>query len=171
MCKGGGLGLQTAGGIAEALGVGAEAAATRSAYQYNAVVGEFNAKLAELRKEDAIERGRLAVQDVAREAKESKGKQVAAIAGSGIQLGVGSALDILAGTDIIAEVDISTVEANTRKEVFAEEVSALNLRTGAAFERVSAAGISPGLAATTSLINTGGQVARQWYKQQKTITG
>lgn len=167
MCSG----LEIFGGLVSAIGAGNEAEGARSAHQYNAIVGEFNAKLGELRKEDAIERGRLAEMDVERGAKRLKGEQVSAIAASGVQLGVGSALDILAGTDIIAETDIGTVRANTQKEVFTEEVNILNARTGAQFDTASAAAISPSLATTTSLINTGGQVASQWYARNKSKTG
>lgn len=159
------------GGIVSAAGAAGEARITRANYQYNALVGEFNAKLAGIRAQDAIELGRMTEQEVVRGAEKVKGAQVASIAGKGIALSSGSALDILAGTDILAARDIDVVRENTRKAVFAEELAAIEARTGAQISRTAAEGISPELAAGTSLINTTGQVADRWYKMSRTTSG
>jgi hypothetical protein len=173
MCDAGtiGLGMMAVGGVTSAIGAAGQADITRANYQYNAAVGRMNAKLAELRGEEAVELGRMSEQQVARGAKRVKGSQVAAIASSGVALGSDTALDILAGTDVLAAQDIMTVRENTRKAVFAEELAAIEARTGAAFAEAGAAGVSPELAAGTSLINTTGQVAERWYLQSKSKEG
>lgn len=172
MCDLGGLslGLTALGGASSAIGAAGEAEITRSNYLYNAAVGEFDAKMAEVRIQDTIERGRFAEQEVARGAKTTKGAQIADIAGSGVTIS-GSALDILSGIDVVEAVDQGIVQENTRKAVFADEVAALDARTGAAFDRASARGIDPAIAAGTSLINTAGQVASRWYNQRRAETG
>ena len=172
MCDLGGLslGLTAIGGISSAAGAASEADITRSNFLYNATVGEFGAEMAEIRIQDTLEQGRFAEQEVARGAKRAKGSQIAEVTGRGIRLS-GSALDILSGIDVVEAVDQGIVEENTRKAVFTDEVAALDARTGAAFDRASARGIDPAIAAGTSLINTAGQVASRWYTQRRAEAG
>ena len=159
--------LATLGMIGGARGAAAEAAQAKSNYMYNAMISEFNAKLAEMRIDDAIERGQFEEQQIRSSARKVRGSQKAAIASSGIQLGIGTAADVLTSTDIMAERDIGVLRENVQKEIFAQEIEALNQRTAARFGQQSAAGISPGKAATTSMLSSAGQVASQWSKAIK----
>ena len=173
MCDLGGLslGLTAIGGLGAAAGAAGEAEITRSNFQYNAMVDDFNAELAEVRIQDTVEQGRFAEQEVARGAKQVKGAKVAEAAGSGLLLTGGTSLDILSGIDIVEAVDQGIVQENTRKAIFADEVAALDARTSASFARAGAAGIDPAISAGTSLINTAGQVAGQWYTQSRATKG
>lgn len=173
MCDSGNvsLGLSAIGGLSSAAGAYGEAAMTQMNYRHNAAVSRFNAQLAERRAEDAMELGRIAEQDVARGARQAKGSQVASMASSGIALSSENALNILAGTDVLAARDVDTIRENTRKQVFAEEIAAQDARTSAQFADIEARGSDPGMAATSSLINSTSQVASRWYDMKRARDG
>ena len=92
------LGLGAAGTVMGAYGQYQSAKAQQQAYQYNAQVGELQAQ-------DALMRGRRDAARVQSEGERFKGSQKVALAASGVDVGYGSALDILTGTDVMIEAD------------------------------------------------------------------
>jgi len=89
-----------------------------------------------------------------------KGAQRAAMAANGVDLGEGSAARVLTSTDVMGESDAETIRANAIRQAFGYRIDA-TLRRGAA------AAIKPGMAAFTTLLGTGAQVASTWYQLDK----
>lgn len=144
------------------LDAGAGAAGSYAAYdaaKTDKTIAENNARLAEMQGNDAIDRGGKAQVALRRKAAQFKGTQVARLAAGNVQL-QGSALDILEQTDKVADEDAEVLRANALGEATAR-------RSEAAGYRARAAGIRPGMAATTSLLASAGQVAPRWYAYQE----
>lgn len=142
------------GAATQAYGAYSSAKGAQNAYNYNAQVGDMQAR-------DALDRGhRDAVRQQGRTAR-AIGEQRAALGASGIDLGSGSALDILAGTDIVGAVDTATILENADREAWA-------YRTGATMDRYKAKAQSPLMAGGSALLNGVGSVAKQWYALSET---
>lgn len=89
-----------------------------------------------------------------------KGSQRAGMAANGVDLGVGTAADILTSTDLLGEVDAQTIRSNAVR-------NAWGYRSEATMQRASADSVSPGMSALTTLIGGSGQVAEGWYRLNK----
>jgi len=103
-----------------------------------------------------------------------KSSQRASMAARGIDLGVGSAVETIATTDLMKEIDMLTVNSETVRSAEAARLQRQNYLTQAAIQDVSAENvmassrtISPGMAATTSLLGGASSVASAWYQDRK----
>lgn len=155
-----GVGSSTVGAFA---GAKAQQASLRS----QARIAEINATLA-----DAAARGELMASERQQNQIKLKGAQLkasqrAATAANGIDIGVGTPVDIATSTDYVTEVDSNTAAANGIQAAWGRRIQAGNYRREATSARASAAGISPGMAAATTLITGASQVAQSWYSLNK----
>lgn len=89
-----------------------------------------------------------------------KGAQRAAMAANGVDLGEGSAARVLTSTDVLGESDAETIRANAIRQAF-------GYRVDATMKRGAARAISPVMAAGTTLLGSGAQVASGWYQLDK----
>ena len=138
-----------------------------SSYQQSAAAkaaGEYNAKVNELRAVDAESRG---VQEGIRhrqQVAQLKGSQRASLAANGLDLGEGSALDILTGTDILGTMDAGGIRQNAERE-------AAGYRSAATMDAFGASQQKPLLAGATSLLSGAGGVASKWYDMKSVGAG
>ena len=130
-----------------------------------------------------------------------RGRQRAALAANGVDLGQGSAAEVQASADYLRDVDYDAIRTTAAREAWgyqrqadAADLEAAQYRTEARGYRsragtsrtygrlaqgageVAAAAArtnraSPGLAATTSLIGSAGQVAESWYRIARSRSG
>lgn len=164
----------TASLAGQAFGVGAgtvgafaDARAQQTSLRSQARIAEINATLA-----DAAARGELMASERQQNSIRLRGAQVkaaqrAATAGNGIDVGVGTPVDIATSTDYVTEVDANTAAANGIQAAWGRRIQAGNARREATSARATAKGISPGLAAATTLITGATQVAQSWYSLNK----
>lgn len=96
----------------------------QAAYQRN--VAEINSKLADLKGEDALQRGEDAARDYKKQVNRMIGSQRAAFAAQGVDVGYGSAADIQADTATQGELDILTIRSNAFREAWGYKVEANN---------------------------------------------
>jgi hypothetical protein len=89
------------------------------------------------------------------------------MAANGIDLGFGSAAEVQASTDIVKNIDMSTIQSNAIRAAFGYQQQALNDTTQGAISRASASAISPIGSTVNSLIGSVGTVASKWYNFQK----
>ena len=92
-----------------------------------------------------------------------KSAQRAAMAANGIDLGVGSAAELQASTDIMKEIDMATIEANAMRSAFGYRSQAMNFENEALAKRATAGAISPFGSMASSLLGSAGSVAGSWY--------
>lgn len=139
----------------------------KSALGFQAQTADTNARIAELGAQSALSAGHQQIAAQTMRAGQVKGAQRAAMAANGVDLGVGSAREVQASTEILKEIDKNTLEANAIRSAWGYRTEALNARSRALVSRASASGIHPGGAAMTSLIGSAGSVAQSWYGFKK----
>lgn len=150
------------------VGAFAGAKAQQQSLRSQARIAEINATLA-----DAAARGELMASErqqssIKLRGAQTKAAQVSAFAGNGIDVGVGTPVQLATSTDYITEVDANTARANGIAAAWGQRINAGNMRRSATSARAEAAGISPGMAAATTLITGATQVATSWYGLNKT---
>jgi hypothetical protein len=181
------------------------AASDRNAVTANnaALVAENNAELAGWQSREALRQGEndvTSIQDdrsaalaaARNEAATVKSKQKVGMAANGVDVGSGSAVDVLTSTDYVGELNanaindsaarnVQTVRDNAIKNAWGYQVQGIGYKDQAATSRADAAlyrfdagqqragskAISPNSAAAVSLIGSAGQVASSWYSMGK----
>jgi hypothetical protein len=163
----GSLALQGAGAASAAVGAYYGAKSQQIAARGAAAIGDINAQQSELAAQQELFRGNAEVAAATQRAGQVKGAQRTALAANGVDLGVGSAAEVLTSTDIAKENDINTITANAVRSAWGYRTQATNFQNDALAKRASADSISPGMAAFTSLLGSAGQVASSWYVLNK----
>lgn len=151
-----------------AIGQVQQAQATASANKQNAQIAEMNAKLADRRARDALERGKENEQQQRVKAARLMGQQQVAMAANGVDLTFGSPLDTLVDTATMAELDALTIRKNAANEAYDYKVDGVNKRAQASMYRSAASSALTGgyLGAVGSVI-TGGANAYRGYQSAR----
>ncbi len=164
---GGGAVMSGAGAFSSAIGAYASAKSQKLMLQGQAAMSEMNARLSEKSAQQELARGNAEIATTTRRAGQIKGAQRAAMAANGIDLGEGSAAEVLTSTDILKEEDVNTIHANAVRAAWGQRIQATNYQNAAIMQRAGAASISPGMAAATSLMGNSKQIANGWYALTK----
>lgn len=158
------LGLNITGMLSGAVGSFYSARSTKNQLKYEAAISDINARLSEKAAQQELQRGQFEVGQITRRAGQIKGSQRASMAANGVDLGVGSAAELQASTDLLKEQDVRQIEVNAIAGAWGYRTQGTNYRNEARVSRASASSISPGLSAGTSLLGSAGSVASQWYQ-------
>lgn len=161
------LGSSVMGMASGAMGSYYGAKSQKSALAFQASMADTNARIAELGAQSALAAGHQQIAAQTMRAGQVKGAQRAAMAANGIDLGVGSAGEVQASTEILKEIDKNTLQANAIRSAWGYRTEAVNAKNKSLMSRASASGISPGGAAMTSLIGSAASVAKSWYGLSK----
>lgn len=153
---GAGMGMQ-------AFGAYSNSKAAKTAYGAQAQIAANNAQIAGWQADDAMARGRRTASTIRLKANQVKGSQRAAMAANGVDLGEGSALQILADTDLFAGIDANTAMDNAAKEAWAIRNQAAGFTAESNLLKARGDAESPGFALAGSLITGAGRVASSWY--------
>ena len=145
-----------------------------SSLAFQADMSRLNAVQAEFTAQQIMRAGNLKQGQVSLRAGKIKSAQRASMAARGIDLGVGSAVETIATTDLMKEIDMLTVNSETVRSAEAARIQRQNYMTQAAIQDVSAENvmassrsISPTLAASTSLLGGASSVASAWFQDRK----
>ena len=162
-----GAGIALFSSLLGAVGGIQQARAQSDAAKYNAKVGEMNATLADRRAKDALERGKIEEQRKRQEVSQIKGRQKAAMAANGLDIGFGSPLDTIVDTATLGELDALTIRTNSAREAYDNNVDAENRRAGATLDRMSArSALQGGYLSAAGTVLTGFGNAYSGYKQR-----
>lgn len=170
--------MAMAGTMTQAAGVGMsavgsynQASAQRGALNYEAGVNANNAKIADWQAGLAEQNG--AVQEENQRLKTAAmfGTQRAALGANGVDLGSGSANEVLATTGLMGERDALTIRDNAARQAWAYRNQATGYLSEAATARSAADAINPTLSAGGSLLTGVGTVASSWYKYNRAVNG
>ena len=132
-----------------------------------ASLSDINAQMAEFSAESSIYAGQRKQQSVLLQGAQLKSTQRASMAANGIDLGSQTATNILTSTDVMKEIDSNTIAANALREAWGYRTQAVNQTNDALIKRATANGISPSMAAMTTMISGAGKVASSWYSMNK----
>ncbi|HFF4143475.1 TPA: hypothetical protein ACGDYM_000347 [Acinetobacter baumannii] len=140
----------------EALSSYAKMKAQKQAYQQQEKLALYNATLSDNQARQAIEDGTNAVTDYQRNVSAFKSSQINALAENGIDVTQGSAIDLLASTEMLAQGDIDSIKYNAALQSWGHKVQATNYRNQAENYRVAAKSIRPVL---STILNLSGEAA------------
>src|SRR5690625_2529620 len=142
------LGSQIGGGLMSASGsyYGAKSQITALKGQAklaesSARLSEVNARISELGAQSALEQGKHQVADLTMRAGQLKSRQRASMAANGIDLSVGSAAEVQASTDLLKEIDKSTLRMNALRNAFGYRTQTINHTAQAGMTRANAASL------------------------------
>lgn len=127
-----------------------------AAHRYEAKIAERNAGLANEQGQDAQQRGQLEASRAYRRIGQVKGQQIAAMAANGIDLGVGSALQVQQDAAMIGAEDVGQIYKATNEEVRGFGTTAANYRAQASGSRQAASGALVGAAFDAASTALGG---------------
>lgn len=161
------LAIQAAGAGMNAVGSYAGAAAQQASLRSQARISEINATMA-----DAAGRAELMASErqqnqIYLRGAQVKASQTSAYAANGIDVGVGTPVNVATSADYVTQVDANTAAANGIQAAWGRRIEAGNYRRQAVSQRATASGISPGMAAFSSLLSSASQVASSWYTSSK----
>lgn len=157
------MATQGIGVISSAYGAYSKASGEQAGYQYQANVADNNKQIAGWQAADALQRGQTAVARHGTKVAQLRGAQRATLAARGVDLGEGSALDILSDTEFMGGVDANTIKDNAAKEAWGYRVQAVNASSNADLLRMRASNIDPGGDAMSTFLTGAGGVAKTWY--------
>jgi len=140
-----------------------------SALTFRSGMDAINARAAEMSAQSIQESGKTQVQQYTmRSAQENANAQVSTAA-RGIDLSSESAVAERASRDLVKQMDVLTINANTTRAAWQQRTQATNYSNESMLDRVSASNlrtsagsISPIGAATTSLLGSATGIASQW---------
>ena len=183
------MAMQGAGAASSAIGAYSSSRAGKSSLNLQATLSEINAKstmdMAEINQRQAEKSAQQTLLTGEREVQRSqiatanlKSRQRVSMAANGIDLGEGSATQVLTSTDVLGEIDANTLQANAVRSAWGyrtqgqaefnrSRTQADNQNSQAIMSRASADSISPGGAAFTSLVGSAASVASNWYSYNK----
>lgn len=151
--------LAAASTVFSTVGAYRNSQSAKAAYEYQAEVARNNATVNEWKAQDAITRGQTDEANRRMQTAQLKGRQRAAMAARGVDLGEGSALNILTDTDYMGEIDALTIRDNANREAWAFRSAGANDTANAGLLSTRASNESPGREAFTSLISSASKVA------------
>lgn len=140
----------------EALSSYAKMKAQKQAFKQQEKLALYNATLSDNQARQAIEDGTNAVTDYQRNVSAFKSSQINALAENGIDVTQGSAIDLLASTEMLAQGDIDSIKYNAALQSWGHKVQATNYRNQAENYRVAAKSIRPVL---STILNLSGEAA------------
>lgn len=161
------LALMAAGAASNTIGSYFTARGQQTALRYQADIADTNARLSELSAQSELLRGQREEQASRLRTAQLKSTQRAALAANGIDLGQGSAAEILTSTDFMGEVDANTIAANAVRQAWGYRTQGMNFQNEALMKRSTAGAINPGMTAATTLLGEAGRVATSWYTMDK----
>jgi len=123
--------------------------------------------MAERSAQSALARGNQQVAAHTLRTGQLQGRQRAALAANGVNLGTGSAAEVQASTKILSDIDRHQIEANAIYEAWGIRAQKVNYQNQALMARAQARSVKPGMALAGSLLGSAGNVASSWMNYSK----
>jgi hypothetical protein len=157
------------GAAVSAYGAYSQGQAAKSAAQYQAAVAGNNKIMADRAAVDAQQRGEVAADKRREQAAQLIGRQRAVLAGNGVVVDQGSALDITSDTAATGEFEALTIRSNAEREAYQYRAQGENFSSEAqlATMRGDSAAQAGMFGAGSSILNGAGSVANKWYEYGK----
>ena len=161
---------QGVGGALNVVNNQAQANAQKAQSRYQQQVAQNNRLLAERAARDAVARGQELENRQRSATQQAIGASRASAAARGVEVDTGSQLEQQVDIAEIGEVEALTVRDNARREEFALRQQASDFDQEAQFASAQRSQINKQLPLNIagSLLNTGSQVASQWYAFRQT---
>lgn len=145
-----------------------------SSMQFQSSMSQINARQAEFTAQNILLAGERQIGQLTMRAGKIKSATRAAMAANGVVLNEGSAAEVQGTQDLMKEIDTLTINSNTVRAAEAARTQKVNYQNQSLMQGVSANNlttssntISPGLAASTSLLGSAASVANTWASDYK----
>ncbi len=152
-----------AGAATQMVSAWSSARAQKDELEFNAQMAELNAQASERSAQQTLQAGNEEIAQTSLKYGALKSTQRAGLAASGVDLSVGSATEVQASTDLAKELDLNAIKVNAVRAAWGHRTQATNYRNQATMARGASSAISPGMAATTSLLGSASQIAGKYY--------
>ena len=162
-----GLATQGIGVIGQVAGAFYSARSIRRNAELQAFMAEMNAKNSERQAQNVFLQRDKQIAALGIKSGRLKSSQRVALAANGVDLSSENAVELLADTELMKEVDKSQIEQNAIAEAWGYRLQGVQHQNDALFARAQQKGTSPLLSATTTLLNCASQVAQSWYTLKK----
>jgi hypothetical protein len=162
-----GMIMQVAGKAQGAAGAIGDAHSEKMSLTYQAAMDDLNAKQAENDAQQELAKGNEAIAITTMRAGQVKGAQRASMAANGIDLGVGSAAEVLTTTDLMKENDVKNLTLNAIRSAWGHRVEATNHTNAANMKRAGVSTINSTARAIDSIAGGAGQLSQSWYAMSK----
>ena len=165
-------GVAVAGTVAGVAGTALGAVGNYQANKAEAAASRYKAQVAEQNRKIALDNAAMERQIGLEEARRQRmsvlqeiGKQEVAFAGSGVDVGYGTALDMIEDTAMLGELDALTIEYNAEKRARNYDIDAMNFANERNLELMSAknADKAATIGAVTGGLKTIGQIGSSLY--------
>lgn len=156
--------MQGAGAGSSAVGSYYGAKSQQSSLNLQAGLSDINARMSESAAQQTLLAGQRDEQKSDIATANLKGAQRASMAANGIDLGVGTAAQLLTSTDTLGEIDANTIQSNAVRNAMGYRTQAVNQTNQANMSRAAAGAISPMSSTFTSLLGSAGSVASNWHQ-------
>lgn len=151
-----------------------QAKSQASSLQFQSDMASLNASQAELSAQSIMEQGKTQVSQYTMRYGQERSSAVTSMASRGIALGEGSSKEVLASMDLTKELDVLSINSNATRAAWSQRTAATNYGNQSLLDRTSsvnanstANSISPGMAATSSLLTSATGIASQWDYRRK----
>ena len=145
------------------MGAYSNSQAQKSGMKYQAEVAANNATIAQEQASIAIQNGQRSEQTQDLKTDQVYGAQRAAMAANGVDLGEGSANEVLTTTKFMGTRDALTIHDNTLRTAWGYQVQKQNLLDSSAADKAVGDSINPLFSAATSLLGSASSVAATNY--------
>lgn len=162
------MALAVASMVASGVGAMQASESRKSAANYNAAVAEQNARVAGWQAEDAQNRATDNAMRVGRQQADMRGKQKAALAANGLDLGSGSPQAVLDQTDYYGLEDQRTALQNGETEAWGLRTKQSQYKTEGQWQRNSASAENPMMSGMLGMLGSAGNVADKWGRSRGT---
>lgn len=162
------LAMQGYGAASSAIGAWGAASSQKNSLNFQADIADINARMSESQAQATLLTGQKQAQQSMLQTAQLKSTQRAGMAANGLDLGVGSAANVLNSTEVMGQIDKNQIEANATRAAWGYRTQSTNYANEALMDRATASGINPTMAGVTSLISGAGQVASSWYRLNQT---
>lgn len=162
-----GIGAAVTGVITSALGAYSSISSVKSNLEFQSHIGAINARMAERSAQSILRAAEYETGRLTMKAGQVKGSQKAGQGKRGIAIGVGSAAEETASTDLIKEMDMNTIYRNATAAAGAARMQSVNFSNASLLQGTMADTLSPSLGAGTTLLKEATSVAYSWYRNKR----
>ena len=162
-----GTGAAIFGAVQGAIGSFYSAKMQANNLKFQSQMAALNARAAESQAQSILAAGEREVGQVTMRAGKIKSAQKAAMAANGIDIGVGSAAEVQATTDLTKELEALTIDSNATRAAAAARVGAVNATGQSLMAGAASRSISAFSAGASSLITGASTVANQWFRDKR----
>lgn len=159
--------MMAIGAIGSAFGAYYQAKTQKIQLSLQADIARINARVAERTAQTTLLAGQRQEQGARLSTAQLKSGQRARMAARGIDLASDTATNILTTTDVMGEIDANTIQANAVRAAWGYRTEGVNSQISARMADANARGISPGSAATSSLLGNATSLASNYYTLKK----